>query len=33
MSISVEPDLFGNLTLGASCTGCAGVHNAPDPRR
>ena len=31
MSISVEPDLFGNLTLGASCTGCAGLHSAPDP--
>ena len=31
MSISVEPDLFGNLTLGASCTGCAGIHNAPSP--
>ena len=31
MSISVEPDLFGTLTLGASCTGCAGVHNAPAP--
>ena len=31
MSISVEPDLFGTLTLGVSCTGCAGIHNAPSP--
>ena len=31
MSISVEPDLFGNITLGASCTGCAGILNVPSP--
>ena len=31
MSIAREPDLYGNLTLGASCTGCAGVQNAPSP--